>query len=117
MHDPGAAGAAYADEEARSPDREWGGKTMTPAIRLLQREGVAFTQHPYDHDDDATAFGDEAAAKLGVDPARMFKTLVCQADGVGLVMVLVPVAARLDLKALAKALGVKKADLADAGVA
>jgi Cys-tRNA(Pro)/Cys-tRNA(Cys) deacylase len=90
---------------------------MTPAIRLLQREGVAFTQHPYDHDADETSFGDEAASKLGVDPARMFKTLVCRADGVGLVMVLVPVAMRLDLKLLAKALDVKKAEMADPGVA
>jgi Cys-tRNA(Pro)/Cys-tRNA(Cys) deacylase len=89
---------------------------MTPAIRLLQREKVAFTQHPYDHDDASTAFGDEAAEKLGVDPARMFKTLVCQADG-DLFLVLVPVSSRLDLKRLAKALGVKKADLADPGVA
>jgi Cys-tRNA(Pro)/Cys-tRNA(Cys) deacylase len=90
---------------------------MTPAIRLLQRERVAFTQHPYDHDADNTSFGDEAAAKLGVDPARMYKTLVCQAEGVGLVMVLVPVASRLDLKRLAKSLDVKKADMADPGVA
>jgi Cys-tRNA(Pro)/Cys-tRNA(Cys) deacylase len=90
---------------------------MTPAIRLLQREGVVFTQHPYEHDAENTSFGDEAASKLGVAPARMYKTLVCQADGVGLVLVLVPVAARLDLKKLAKALDVKKADLADSGVA
>src|SRR5262249_50318996 len=89
---------------------------MTPAIRLLQREGVTFTQHPYDHDADNSSFGDEAAAKLRVDPARMFKTLVCKSED-GLVMVLVPVASRLELKLLAKALGVKKADLADPGVA
>jgi Cys-tRNA(Pro)/Cys-tRNA(Cys) deacylase len=88
---------------------------MTPAIRLLQREGVAFTQHPYAHDPDAESFGEEAAAKLGVDPARVFKTLVCQADG--MVLVLVPAVARLDVKALAKARGVKKADLADPGAA
>jgi len=88
---------------------------VTPAIRLLQREKIAFEQHPYDHEDNAS-FGDEAAAKLGIDPVRMFKTLVCKADG-ALVMALVPVAARLDLKLLAKALGVKKADMADPGVA
>jgi Cys-tRNA(Pro)/Cys-tRNA(Cys) deacylase len=86
---------------------------MTPAIRLLQREGVAFTEHPYAHDDAADSFGEEAAAKLGLHAARVFKTLVCAADGVGLFMALVPCSARLDLKALAKALGVKKADLAD----
>lgn len=89
---------------------------MTPAIRLLQREQVPFSQHPYEHEDDNSSFGEEAAARLGVDPRRMFKTLVCKADA-ALVMVLVPVASRLDLKLLAKALGVKKADLADPGVA
>lgn len=90
---------------------------MTPAIRLLQREGVAFTERPYDHDASADSFGEEAAAKLGVDPARVFKTLVCAADGLGLLMALVPSSSRLDLKALARALGVKKADLADPAVA
>jgi len=90
---------------------------MTPAIRLLQREQVAFTTHAYDHDPDADSFGAEAAEKLGVDLGRVFKTLVCQAEGVGLFQVLVPVAARLDLKKLARALEVKKADLADGGVA
>jgi Cys-tRNA(Pro)/Cys-tRNA(Cys) deacylase len=90
---------------------------MTPAIRLLKREGVAFTEHPYDHDPAAESFGEEAAQKLGIDPGRVYKTLVCQAEGVGLLLVLVPAAARLDLKKLAKALGVKKADLADPGVA
>lgn len=90
---------------------------MTPAIRFLQREKVAFTEHSYEHDAAAESFAEEAAAKLGLDPAVVFKTLVCTADGVGLVLVLVPSFARLDLKALATALGVKKADLADPGVA
>src|SRR5262249_12401238 len=89
---------------------------MTPAIRLLQREQVAFTQHPYEHDDDNSSFGEEAATKLGVDPVRMYKTLVCKADG-ALVMVLVPVSSRLDLKLLARPLGTKKAEMADPGVA
>jgi Cys-tRNA(Pro)/Cys-tRNA(Cys) deacylase len=88
---------------------------MTPAIRLLQREGVAFTQHPYEHDPGAESFGAEAAAKLGVSEPRLFKTLVCDAGG--LLLVLVPVSARLDLKVLAKARGVKKAHLADPAAA
>lgn len=90
---------------------------MTPAIRLLQREQVPFTEHPYAHDADAESYGEEAAEKLGIDAGRVFKTLVCQAEGVGLVMVLVPSSGRLDLKALARALGVKKIDLADPLVA
>jgi Cys-tRNA(Pro)/Cys-tRNA(Cys) deacylase len=89
---------------------------MTPAIRLLEREGVAFTQHPYDHDPAAESFGEEAAAKLGVPPERVFKTLVCQAEG-ELILVLVPSSGRLGLKALARALSTKKADMADPGVA
>ncbi|MGL4554874.1 MAG: Cys-tRNA(Pro) deacylase [Gemmataceae bacterium] len=84
---------------------------MTPAVRLLEREGVPFTPHPYEHDPDAGSFGEEAAAKLGVPAERVFKTLVCDADG--LVLVLVPSSARLSVKALARARGVKKADLAD----
>lgn len=90
---------------------------MTPAIRLLQREGVAFTAHPYQHDPDAESYAEESAARLGVDPGRVYKALVCQAEGVGLVLVLVPGSTRLDLKKLARALEVKKADLADPGLA
>lgn len=90
---------------------------MTPAIRLLEREGVPFSRHPYQHDANASSFGEEAASALGVDPARVFKTLVCQANGIGLVMVLVPSSTRLDLDALARILGVKKACLADPGQA
>jgi Cys-tRNA(Pro)/Cys-tRNA(Cys) deacylase len=90
---------------------------MTPAIRLLQRERVAFTEHPYEHRPDADSYGEEAAARLGIDPGRVYKTLVCQAEGVGLLLVLVPAAARLDVKKLARALGVKKAALAEPGVA
>src|SRR3954447_17214636 len=84
---------------------------MTPAIRLLDREKVPHTLRPYDHDASAESFGEEAAAKLGVPAERVFKTLVCDAGG--LVLVLVPSSARLNLKALARAAGVKKADLAD----
>src|SRR5262245_35761534 len=89
---------------------------MTPAIRLLEREGVAFTQHPYDHDPAAESYGEEAADKLGVPAERVFKTLVCQAEG-ELVLVLVPSSGRLWLKALARALGARKADMADPGIA
>src|SRR5262249_39194342 len=89
------------------------GGAMTPAIRVLEKAKVAFTLHPYEHDPAAESFGLEAAEALGVDPGRMFKTLVAQGGGSNLVLALVPVAARLDLKLLAAALGVKKADMAD----
>ncbi len=86
---------------------------MTPAIRLLETKQIAFTLHRYEHDPQADSFGKEAAAKLGVSPERMFKTLVALVDGATLVMTILPVAARLDLKKLATAARGKKADLAD----
>jgi Cys-tRNA(Pro)/Cys-tRNA(Cys) deacylase len=85
---------------------------MTPAIIAAEKAGIVFSLHRYDHDANAEAFGLEAAEKLGVAPERMFKTLIAQLDGKQLVMVLVPVAARLDLKKLAVLLQGKKADLA-----
>src|SRR4051812_6239716 len=90
---------------------------MTPAIRAAERAKISFAVHPYEHDPSAESFGLEAAAALGVDPERMFKTLVARLDGAALVLGLVPVAARLDLKALAAALDAKKADLADPSAA
>lgn len=88
----------------------------TPATVALTRAGVPFTLHPYAHDDAERHFGDEAVAALGVDPARIFKTLVADLGG-ELVVAVVPVAAHLDLKALAAALGAKKATMADPAAA
>jgi Cys-tRNA(Pro)/Cys-tRNA(Cys) deacylase len=82
----------------------------------LTRAKVAFTLHAYEHDPRAEAFGDEAAAALGVDPRRIFKTLIAQVDG-RLVCAVVPVAGRLDLKALAAAVGGKRAAMADPAAA
>lgn len=90
--------------------------TGTPATVLLTRAGVAFTLHPYPHDPRADAFGDEASTALGVPPERIFKTLIATVDG-ALVCAVVPVAGRLDLKALAAALGGKHAALADPAAA
>lgn len=91
---------------------------MTPALQLLQREKVPHTERPYQLSLDADAFGLEAAEKLGVEPERVFKTLVCQGEGVGLFLVLMPSALRIDFKKLARVLGTKKQpDMADAGVA
>ena len=86
---------------------------MTPAIRAAQAAQIPFTLHPYEHDPRADSFGLEAAAKLGVPPERVFKTLVAQVDGKQLVLAILPVTARLDLKKLAAAMGGKKAGLAD----
>lgn len=88
----------------------------TPATVALARAGVAFTAHAYEHDPRAAAYGLEAAEKLGLDPDRVFKTLLATVDGT-LAVGIVPVALQLDLKALAQALGGKRAEMADPAVA
>ena len=88
----------------------------TPATLLLVREGVAHTLHPYQPDASSSSYGEAGAAALGVDPARMFKTLLADLDGT-LVCAVVPVSGSLDLKALAAALGGKKAAMADPAAA
>jgi Cys-tRNA(Pro)/Cys-tRNA(Cys) deacylase len=84
----------------------------TPATVALTRAGIAFTLHEYAHDPRATSYGSEAAEALGLDPDRVFKTLLAEVDGT-LVVAVVPVAGWLDLKALARALGGRKAAMAD----
>ncbi len=86
---------------------------MTPAVRALEAAKVPFALHRYEHDAGADSFGLEAAAKLGLPPGRVFKTLVARLDGKELVLAVVPVATRLDPKKLAAAAGAKKADMAD----
>jgi Cys-tRNA(Pro)/Cys-tRNA(Cys) deacylase len=88
----------------------------TPATVALTRAGIPFVPHSYEHDPATTAFGTEAAAALGLEPERVFKTLLADVDG-ALVVAIVPVAGKLDLKALAAALGGKKAAMADAALA
>src|SRR4051794_10318494 len=73
----------------------------TPAIAAAERAGIEFRLHEYEHDPSTTSYGNEAVAKLGVDPARLFKTLVVSVDG-ELRIACVPVSAQLDLKALGK---------------
>lgn len=90
--------------------------TGTPATALLARQKVAHTLHPYSHDARADGFGEEAAAALGVAPQQLFKTLVASIDG-RLVCAVVPVAGRLDLKALAAAVGGKRAAMAEPAAA
>ncbi|GAA4429765.1 Cys-tRNA(Pro) deacylase [Georgenia halophila] len=88
----------------------------TPALRVLAEAGVPHDVRPYDHDPRAAEYGAEAAAALGVDRARVLKTLVASIDGT-LAVAVVPVAGRLDLKALAAAVGGKRAEMADTGAA
>ncbi len=86
---------------------------MTPAIQLLQRQKVPHQVHEYEHDPAAPSYGLEAAEKMGVPPAEVFKTLVAQIDGRQLVVAVLPVDQQLSLKKLAKAAGAKKAVMAD----
>ena len=73
----------------------------TPAIVAATRAGVAFTVHEYRHDTRAESYGLEAVEKLGLEAARVFKTLVADVDG-ALTVAVVPVEAKLDLRALGK---------------
>jgi Cys-tRNA(Pro)/Cys-tRNA(Cys) deacylase len=84
----------------------------TRATELLARSGVPHTVHRYTHDPRHPSYGEEASEILGVPPERVFKTLVADVDGV-LTVAVVPVAGRLDLKALAAAVGGKKAVIAE----
>jgi Cys-tRNA(Pro)/Cys-tRNA(Cys) deacylase len=68
--------------------------------------------HEYAHDPRSDSFGLEAATELGLDPDRVYKTLLAAADG-NLVVAVVPVSGKLDLKALARAVGASKAGMAD----
>jgi Cys-tRNA(Pro)/Cys-tRNA(Cys) deacylase len=88
----------------------------TPATVALAAAGIRFTAHSYEHDPANRNFGTEAASALGLDPERVFKTLVADVDG-RLVVAIVPVTGRLDLGALAAAVGGKRASLADPAVA
>lgn len=87
----------------------------TPATVAAARGGIAFTLHTYTVTGTGS-YGEEAAGALGVPPERMFKTLVAEVDGT-LTVGVVPVAGRLDLKALAAAVGGRRARLADPAAA
>ncbi|MFC8371164.1 MULTISPECIES: Cys-tRNA(Pro) deacylase [unclassified Streptomyces] len=84
----------------------------TPATVALTAAGVPFTVHSYEHDPAHPSYGEEAAEAMGVSPDRVFKTLVADVDGT-LTVAVVPVAGQLDLKALASAVGGKRATMAD----
>ena len=88
----------------------------TPATVALEKAGVSFTVHAYDHDPRSASYGLEAADALGLDPDAVFKTLLAEVDG-ELVVAVVPVSGQLDLKALASAVGGKRAAMADPAVA
>ena len=85
----------------------------TPAVKALEQAKVAHTLHPYDADHSTdVGYGVAAVAALGQDPRQVFKTLVARVDG-ALTVAVVPVSGTLDLKALAAAVGGRKAAMAE----
>jgi Cys-tRNA(Pro)/Cys-tRNA(Cys) deacylase len=88
----------------------------TTATIALERARIPFTVHEYPHDPRHESYGLEASEALGVPPDRVFKTLIADVDG-DLVTAVVPVAGELDLKALAAAVGGKKAAMAGVAAA
>ncbi|MGY9071845.1 MAG: Cys-tRNA(Pro) deacylase [Acidimicrobiales bacterium] len=90
---------------------------MTPAVEAARSAGIAFKTLEYEHDPAHRSFGLEAVEALDLDPEAVFKTLVASVGDGGLVVGVVPVMQRLDLKALAKAVGAKRAEMADPALA
>jgi Cys-tRNA(Pro)/Cys-tRNA(Cys) deacylase len=88
----------------------------TPATALLARQRVTHRLHTYDVDADTPNYGAVVADSLGIAPDRVFKTLVTEVDG-ALTVAIVPVSGDVDLKALAGAIGGKRATMADRAVA
>ncbi|MBU3022655.1 Cys-tRNA(Pro) deacylase [Aestuariibacter sp. A3R04] len=87
---------------------------MTPAINLLKKKKISHEILQYTHSPDAPSYGLEACEKLGLATTEVFKTLVAETDNHNLMVALVPVTSTLNLKALAKAAGCKKAAMAKA---
>ncbi|MGB1490083.1 MAG: aminoacyl-tRNA deacylase [Acidimicrobiales bacterium] len=90
---------------------------MTPAISELEDAGFAYELLHYEHDPSVGSYGGEAVSKLGLDGEAVFKTLMSELNTGEFVVCLIPVSSSLNLKAVAKAAGVKKASMADGKVA
>ncbi len=85
---------------------------MTPAIQTLKRACIPHDIHAYEHQAGNQAYGEEAVERLGLDPHQVFKTLIASSSQGELLVALVPVAAQLDLKALAIAAGTRYCEMA-----
>ena len=85
----------------------------TQAIVAAERARIAFQVLEYEHDPGAESYGLEAALALGVEPEVVFKTLIASVDGTKLVVAIIPVDERLNLKQLAAAAGGKRAEMAN----
>ena len=89
----------------------------TPATLVLEKAGIAFTLHEYDYDPNASRIGMQAAEALGIEPARLFKTLMAKiltTTGQEVVCVLLASDREVNLKKLATAAGAKSAAMVGA---
>ena len=86
---------------------------MTPAIELAEKNKIKYAVHQYNHNPNVNSYGEEAAQNLGIDQARVFKTLVVELNNKELIVGVVPVKGSLNLKAIAAAVKAKKATMAD----
>ena len=87
-------------------------KTMTPGINAAKKAKIVYKVHAYPHDPSSESYGTEAAEKMGVPEARVFKTLVVSLDNKELAVGVVPVSSMLSMKLIARAAGAKKAGMA-----
>jgi Cys-tRNA(Pro)/Cys-tRNA(Cys) deacylase len=90
---------------------------MTPAIVAARRAAIRHQIHEYTHDSHSHAWGLEAAEKLGLDPARVFKTLLVSLDEQRLVVAVIPVTQQLNLKQIARLASAKRATMANPALA
>jgi Cys-tRNA(Pro)/Cys-tRNA(Cys) deacylase len=87
---------------------------MTPAIEVAREANLSFQIHEYEHDPSIQSYGEEAAAELGVDRKRVFKTLVVELSTKELCVYVLPIMHQLNMKSAARAAGVKKATMDNA---
>jgi len=86
---------------------------MTPAINITKKAKIKYTLHEYKHDSDTSSYGEEAATKLNISQARVFKTLLVELNSKELAVAVLPVSHQLSLKNIASCLNVKKAVMAN----
>lgn len=82
----------------------------TNAMRALERAGISYQAHAYEHDHGAVD-GVSVAQKLNQRPEQVFKTLVTRGTGKGYYVFVIPVDRELDLKRAARTVGEKSVEM------
>lgn len=85
-------------------------EAKTNAMRMLETAGISYIEHTYETD-DGLIDGVSVAHKCGEDPDQVYKTLVTEGDDRNYYVFVIPVALKLDLKAAARAAGVKSVEM------